>query len=276
MSETLGLLAGSGPLPFEVAEAAMNQGTRVVIAAIENNTNPAIEALGHSAFTWVAGGELDRMIGFFKDSGATEVILAGAVAKPEMMNDLGALRPDARAIALLSRLQDRGDDAILRGLADEIESEGMPVVDSTKHLGNRMASPGLLAGPQPDAQLQSDLELGLRVARHLGLVDVGQSVVVKDGTVVAVEALEGTDATLRRAAGLVGGGAVLVKAAKPNQDLRFDVPAIGFTTLETIRDLGLRAIGLEAGRTLVLERERVFKFADEAGISIFGLVGAEA
>lgn len=245
----------------------------MAIAAIENNTDPAIESLAGGAFTWLAGGELDRLINFFKQAGATEIILAGAVAKPEMMNDVAALRPDARAIGLLARLKGRGDDAILRGLAEEIESEGMQVVDSTKHLGDRMTSTGRLAGPEPEPALRSDLDLGLRTARHLGLVDVGQSVVVKDGTVVAVEALEGTDATLRRAAGLVGGGAVLVKAAKPNQDLRFDVPAIGPATLETAVELGLSAIGLEAGCTLVLERERVYALAKDAGLSLVGLGG---
>ena len=248
MALTLGLIAGSGRLPFEVAGAAAAQGVTLAIVAIEGNTDPAIEGLADGDFTWLAAGELGKLIEFFKTAKADEVILAGAVAKREMLLDPAALRPDARAIALLTRLTDRGDDAILRGVAEELESEGLPVVSSTQHLGERLTAVGLLAGPQPSAVVSSDLELGLRVARQLGQVDVGQSVVVREGTVVAVEALEGTDSMLRRAATLVGPGSVLVKSAKPAQDLRFDVPAVGPQTIALASEGGFAAIGLEAGR----------------------------
>jgi hypothetical protein len=276
MGGTLGLIAGSGRLPFEVAEAARDAGSTLVIAAIEQNTDPAIEAYASGEFTWVAAGELDKLIGFLKAAGVQEVILAGAVAKREMFHDVASLRPDARALALLQRLGDTGDDAILRAVAAELESEGLQVVESTAHLGDRLTSQGRLAGPEPDARIASDLALGLRVARHVGELDIGQSVVVRDGSVLAVEAIEGTDQVLSRGAELGGAGTVLVKAAKPRQDLRFDVPVIGLATLELAAEHQLAAIGLEVGRTLVLERERAFELAERAGIALVGLVAGDA
>jgi hypothetical protein len=267
---TLGLIAGSGRLPFEVAEGARERGLELAILALEDNTDPAIEAHA-DRFIRIAVGEIEKLLAFFKGCGVAEVILAGAVGKPELLRDPARLRPDARAIALLAGLRDRGDDALLRAVASELESEGMPVVDSTKYLGGRLTRPGRIAGPEPGPELLADLELGLRVARGLGVHDVGQSVVVKRGTVLAVEAIEGTDAVLRRAARLGGRGAALIKAAKPRQDLRFDVPVIGAETVELARECGLAAIGLEAGRTLVLERARACMLADAAGISLLGL-----
>lgn len=271
MAGTLGLIAGSGRLPFEVAEAARERGLRLVVAAIEGNTDAALERLADGAFTWVAAGELGRLIEFLKRSGADEVVLAGAVAKREALRDPGALRLDARALAVLARLPDRGDDALLRGVAEEIEAEGLPVVDSTRHLGSRLAPGKHIAGPAPDARVESDLELALRVAWQVGAADVGQTVVVRDGTVLAVEAIEGTDETIRRGARLGGPGAVAVKAAKPGQDLRFDVPAIGPATIEVASAERLAALGVEAGRTLLLERERTLDAAGRAGLTLVGL-----
>jgi UDP-2,3-diacylglucosamine hydrolase len=266
----LGLIAGSGPLPFEVARAARERGVGVAIAAIEHNTDPAIEREASVAFAWLNAGELGKLIEFLRGAGSREVILAGAVSKREVLRDPSRLRPDARALALLGKLGARGDDAILRAVADELESEGLTVVESTRYLESRMTRRGTFAGPEPDAALRADLALGLRVIASLGQHDVGQACVVRQGTVLAVEALEGTDRMVRRAAEF-GAGAVLVKAAKPSQDMRFDVPVIGPTTLEVARECKLRAIGLEAGRTLVLERERSHALADAAKISIVGL-----
>jgi UDP-2,3-diacylglucosamine hydrolase len=271
----LGLIAGNGRLPFEVAEAALERGVPLAIVAIERNTDPAIESCPAAAFTWVAAGEIGRVIEFLKNTGSSEVILAGGVNKRELLRDPAALRPDARAIALLTRLRDRGDDALLRAIAAELESEGLPVVDSTRHLGDRLTAEGPMHPgcklPDPDSPLARDLALGLRVVRAVGALDVGQAVVVKDGTVLAVEAIEGTDEAIRRAHRFGGKGAVVVKAAKPAQDLRFDVPAIGPSTLEVARTCGVQAIGLEAGRTLVLERARTLTLAESCEIAVFGL-----
>jgi DUF1009 family protein len=267
----LGLIAGSGPLPFEVARAAARRGLSVAVAAIERNTDPAIQALATGPFEWFAAGELGRLIAFFRSAGATEVILAGAVSKRVLMRDPAALRLDARAMTVLGRLAHRGDDALLRAVADEIESEGMAVVDSTAYLGDRLTAEGLLAGAAVDARIESDLVLAMRVARDVGVHDVGQAVAVRDGVVLAIEAIEGTDAMLRRAGELGGPGAVAVKVAKPGQDLRFDVPAIGLGTIRLAAEIGLRALGLEANRTIVLEREIALAEADRSGVSVIGM-----
>jgi DUF1009 family protein len=271
MSAPLGLIAGGGRLPFEVAEAALEQGRALAIAAIENQTDPAIARYAPDALLWIAPGELGRLIEFLKSAEVREVIFAGAVTKREMLTDPARLRPDARALAALARLEGRGDDAVLRAAAAELESDGLQVIESTRYLRDRLASVGPLNEVEIDAAVAADLALGLRVARALGVEDVGQSVVVRDGVVLAVEALEGTDAAIRRGAALGGAGAVAVKTAKPTQDVRFDVPAVGPATIEVACECGLRAIGLEAGRTLLLERERTLEAATRCGVALVGL-----
>jgi DUF1009 family protein len=275
MAELLGLVAGSGRLPFEVADAARAHGVPIAIAAIEGNTDPDIAEIASEGLLWMAPAELGRLIEFLKKSGAREVILAGAVAKREMLRDLAKLRPDARALAVLGRLRERGDDALLRAVAAEIESEGMRVVDSTRYLQDRLTPEGVLCGEPPDPRLAADLALGLCVACALGALDIGQAAVVKGGAVLAVEALEGTDAMLRRGAELGGPGTILVKASKPGQDLRFDVPALGAATLALAAELGVAAIGLEAGRTLLLERPRALELARARGVRVVGLAAGE-
>jgi len=272
VATTLGLIAGSGRLPFEVAEAVRERGLPLAILAIEQNTDPAIGSLATAGFTTIAAGELQRLIDFFKGVGARDVILAGAVAKREMLADPATLRLDARALAAIARLRDRGDDALLRTVAQELELEGLSVISSTGQLGARLTAEGPLVGGPLEDRLTRDLELGLRVAKALGRYDVGQSVAVKEGTVLAVEALEGTDAMIERASRFApDGGAVVVKASKPGQDLRFDVPAIGRTTIEVAQACGVQAIGLEAGVTIVLERAATLRAAERAGIAIVGM-----
>ena len=271
MSPTLGLIAGSGRLPFEVAEAARDSGIDLAVLAIESNTDPAIESFATCGFTSIAVGELQRLIDFFKEAGPGEVILAGAVAKRDAIRDLAKLRLDARALGVLAKLEHRGDDALLRAIASELESEGLEIVDSTKYLAARMTPEGVIAGPAVDERTRADLELALEVAKTLGRIDVGQSAAVCEGTVLAVEAIEGTDEMMRRAAGFADRGISIVKAAKPGQDLRFDVPVIGLSTLELAAELGVVAIGLETGVTLILEREATCQVAERAGVSIVGL-----
>ena len=189
----LGLIAGSGPLPFEVARAAAARGLDVAIAAIDHNTDPAVGELAVYALRWLNAGQLGALIAFFQEVGAGEVILAGAVSKRRILRDPTLLRPDERALALLARLAqtgDRGDDALLRAIAGELEADGLRVVESTRYLGERMTPEGLLAGPEPSEALHADVALGLRVIEALGPHDVGQAVVVKDGVVLAVEAVE--------------------------------------------------------------------------------------
>ena len=271
MGRKLGLVAGSGAFPFEIAEAARESGLEVAIVAIQDQADPAIERLASRDFSSLQAGELGRLVELLKGWQVDEVILAGAIAKREALRDPSALRLDARALALLARLKDRGDDALLRAVAGELESEGLVVVDSTRYLENRLTRIGRLAGPPLEPGAEADLGLGLRVAKSLGRHDVGQSVVVKDGTVLAVEAAEGTDAAIRRGTQLGGKGSVVVKASKPRQDLRFDVPAIGTQTIELAHEFGVIAIGLEADATLVLDQTRALREAERHGISVVGL-----
>ncbi len=271
MGRTLGLIAGSGGLPLEVAAAAREQGVEVAVVAIEEHTDPAIAELASRGTCWIRVGELGRLVRALQEQAVDEVILAGAVAKRGALRDPSQLGLDARALAVMARLKDRGDDALLRAVAAELESEGLTVVASTRYLQDRLTRLGRLAGPTPTPVVESDLALGLRVAKGLGTHDVGQSAVVKQGTVLAVEAVEGTDAMMRRAAALGGAGAVLVKAAKPGQDLRFDVPAIGLQTVELARRCELLAIGLEADRTLVLDRARTLAEAERQQLAVIGL-----
>jgi hypothetical protein len=205
-------------------------------------------------------------------------MLAGAVSRRRILANPGALRADARALGLLARLGQAGrlgDDALLRALAAELESDGLHVVDSTRYLADRFTALGPIAGPPPGRELQADARLGMRVLAALGPHDVGQAVLVKDGTVLAVEAVEGTDAMLLRGSGF-GARAVLVKAAKPGQDMRFDVPVIGPETLELGARCRLAAIALEAGRSLILERAQALAAAERAGIALFGVQGEDA
>lgn len=270
MSSTLGLIAGNGRLPFEVAEAAQTRGLRLAILALIESTDPRIESYASEGFMWVRPGELTRMIEFFKKSAATEVILAGGVTKSRLLRNPEVLGADERTLKMLARLDSRGDDAVLRGVASEFEAEGLVVVHSTRYIEDRLTPEGPLTQVRPSEAAQTDLELGLRVAKTLGQHDVGQSVVIKDGAVLAVEAVEGTDATIRRAAEVGGEGAVLVKTAKPAQDLRFDVPAVGPRTIELAHECHLVAIGLEAERTILLERARTLEQADRRRIAMVG------
>jgi DUF1009 family protein len=274
----VGLIAGSGPLPFEVFDAARARGVELAIAAIEDNTDPRAEGLAARAFRWFNAGQLGALIEFLKGAGAAEVMLAGAVSRRRILANPGALRADARALGLLARLGKAGrlgDDALLRALAAELEADGLRVVDSTRYLADRFTALGAIAGPPPSRELESDAQIGMRVLAALGPHDVGQAVLVKDGTVLAVEAVEGTDAMLRRGSEF-GARAVLVKAAKPGQDMRFDVPVIGPGTLELGARCRLAAIALEAGRSLILERERALAEAERAGIALFGVRGESA
>ncbi|MCE2390054.1 MAG: UDP-2,3-diacylglucosamine diphosphatase LpxI [Proteobacteria bacterium] len=269
----IGLIAGSGPLPLEVATAVRERGRGLSVAAIEDNADPSLEGVSGATVAWFNAGQLDALIGFLREAGAREVLLAGAVSKRRILRDPGALRPDARALALLARLSSgraRGDDAILRALAGELEDEGMRVVESTAYLEDRMTPEGRIAGPEPSPEVLADARLGLRVIESLGALDVGQAALVHDGVVLAVEAVEGTDETIRRGS-RYGRGAVLVKAAKPGQDMRFDVPVIGPATLELAAECGLAAVALEASRTLILQRERSRAAAEREGVTLLGI-----
>ncbi|MGH7002283.1 MAG: LpxI family protein [Stellaceae bacterium] len=217
--------------------------------------------------TWIKIGELEPMIAALKHAGVRQAARAGGISRARLADSFA---PDARALAMLARIGRFSDDAVLRGLAAEIEAEGIEVIDPVALFKEVIAAAGLLAGPHPTAAQIADLRLAFGVLDALGAFDVGQTVAVRDGVVAAVEAVEGTDAALRRAAAVWGKGLVVAKGAKAAQDLRFDRPTIGPATLELLGEIGAAMIGIQAHTAMILEREAVFARADELGVTLYG------
>ncbi len=264
MVARLGLIAGNGVFPGFVARGARAQGVEVVAVAHEGETDPGIEALVASC-TWVRVGQLGRIIDTLRRAGCDHAVMAGGIGKAKL---LGGFRPDLRGAAFLARLRTLHDDKILRGIASEIEAEGIPVVESTRYLPDLVPVPGPVAGRRLSRAEREDIAFGRRVATAVGTFEIGQTVVVRDGLVFAVEAVEGTDAAIRRGGALARRGAVVVKASKPGQDLRFDVPAIGPGTIDSMHDVGATVLAVEARRSIVLEREMLERRALAAGIAV--------
>jgi DUF1009 family protein len=262
----LGLIAGNGVFPLQVARAARRDGIEVIAIAHQGETDPALAELV-SAITWIKVGELQRMVDVFKTAGVNTAAMAGGIARASLP---GAFAPDLRALAMLQRIGRFSDDAVLCGVAGELEADGIAIVDPVPMLDNVLARAGVASGPEPSEPQLKDLALAFTVARAVGRFDIGQTVAVRDGVVAAVEAVEGTDAALRRAAQLCGPGLIVAKAAKPGQDMRFDRPAIGPATIELLAEIGAVMIGIEAGTTMLLERERVLERAQALGITVYG------
>jgi hypothetical protein len=262
----LGIIAGNGVFPLEVAAAARRRGFAVVAVAHRGETDERLAALCEE-ITWIRVGELQAMIDAFKRAGVAEAAMAGGIARARLGESFA---PDARAIAMLARVGRFSDDALLRAIAAEMESDGIAMIDPVPMLDNALATSGRMAGPEPGAAQLRDLRLALGAMRALGGLDVGQAAAVRDGVVGAIEAVEGTDAALRRAAALLGRGLVVAKVAKPGQDLRFDRPAIGPATIDLLAEIGAALIGVEAGQALILERARTLAAADDAGITVWG------
>jgi UDP-2,3-diacylglucosamine hydrolase len=212
-------------------------------------------------------GQLGKMLGYLKSSGATHAIMAGQIAPRNLFD----LRPDMKALVLLARLRERNAESIFGAIADEIGKAGVELMPATTFLEDQLAVPGLIAGPRLSRREQADVAFGYRIAKESSSLDIGQTVIVKGGTVLAVEAFEGTNAAIARGGELGRGDAIMVKVSKPNQDLRFDVPVIGPLTLDAAHAAKLRVIGIEAGKTLLLEPERTSTLAAELKISIFGI-----
>jgi DUF1009 family protein len=217
--------------------------------------------------TWIKVGELERIIDAFNSAGVTQAAMAGGISRARLADSFA---PDARALQMLSRLKRFSDDAVLRGLAAEIEAEGIEVIDPVPMLPEVIASAGLLAGPEPTAGQLADLRVAFNVLDALGKFDVGQTVAVRDGIIAAVEAVEGTDAALRRGAAIQGAGLVVAKGAKTSQDLRFDRPAIGPATIDLLGEISAAMIGIQAHQAMILEREATLERARKLGVTVFG------
>ncbi len=266
---TLGILAGSGPLPRRLIAAARAQGRRVFVVAFHGQTDPATTEAAPALWTHLgsAGEILDRL----RAEGVRDLVLAGPIRRPSLLK----LRLDARAARFLAQIGRRafGDDGLLGAIVRALEEEeGFRVLGAHQLLGDLLATAGRLTHARPDAQAEADIARGLEVVRALGALDVGQAVVVQQGVLLGVEAVEGTDALLRRAGELrrEGPGGVLVKTAKPNQERRIDLPTIGTETVAGAAAAGLRGIAVQAGATLVVDRDKVVSACDAAGLFLVG------
>jgi UDP-2,3-diacylglucosamine hydrolase len=263
--EVLGLIAGGGKFPLMVAEAARKQGLRVVAVGHTGETDPALaEHVG--VMVWVKLGQLGRLIQAFRKGGATRAVMAGTITKKRMFEHV---LPDLKGLKLMSRLAVFHDDDILRAVAAELAREGIQIVSSVQYLPELLAPPGCLTRRKPSRAEAEDIQFGWGVAKELGRLDIGQCVVVRRKTVLALEALEGTDETIRRGGTLAREKAVVVKVSKPSQDLRFDVPSVGLETLKVMAKVRAAVLAVEAGKTLLFDRAEMIDYANEKGICVF-------
>ena len=262
-----GLIAGNGKFPFLVAEGARRAGVSLAVAAIKEETDPAIETVAERV-TWVGIGQLGRMIRFFKREGVEKAIMAGQVKHVQIFS--GAL-PDLRMLKMLVSLPRRNTDALIGGVAAELAREGIELIDSTYFLQDHLPQEGVLTRRAPDERERGDIEYGLEVAREIARLDLGQTIVVRARACVAVEAMEGTDATVRRAGTLAKGRLTVVKVAKPTQDMRFDVPVVGVPTVETMAEAGATCLCITAGKTLIFDREEMLALANRRRIAIVAM-----
>ncbi len=260
-----GMIAGNGRFPLMVLESARAKGLDVVVAAIREETSSEIERLA-PRFEWMGVGQLGKLIKFFKREGVTHAILAGQVKHVQIF---GPALPDLRMIKMLASLERKNTDSLIGAVVAELESEGMEVVDSTSLVPDSLAVEGVLTRRAPSQDERVSIDYGLCVAYELVKLDLGQTIVLRDRAVVAIEAMEGTDATVRRAAELLPGKSlVVVKVAKPDQDMRFDVPVIGLPTIETMVKAHATAISITAGKTILIDRGELIERADRHHIAI--------
>lgn len=265
--KTIGLIAGMGELPMLVAEEAKARGYRVMAIALEpladKNLDKYVDEIKR-----ISVGKLGEIIKSLKKNDVKEAVMAGKV--PKSLIYKSRIIPDMRAVKLLFSLKDHSDDSILLAVAKELEKEGIKLLNTTDFSSVFMAPEGLLTEEKISENEWKDIAFGWKIAKEIGRLDIGQTVVVKDQAVMAIEAIEGTDEAILRGGRLAGGGAVVVKVAKPKQDMRFDVPVVGLKTLKSMAEVNARVLAIETGRSILLQREKMIKEADEAGIAIVG------
>lgn len=260
----IGLIAGGGSFPLEFAKAAGENGQQVYAVAYHGAADPDLSNRVHS-ITWLYLGEIEKLVRFFTENGVRETVIMGGINKRVMFS---GIKPDATALSLIAGLTETHDDTLLRRFADCLEQHGIVVRSSTFLLPELLAPDGCWTKAKPDAAQQSDIAIGWKAAKAIGCLDIGQCVVVEKGSILAVEAIDGTDATIKRG-GLMGGGqAVVVKVSKPQQDMRFDIPAVGPDTIQAMRNTGVRVLAIETGKTVAFDRETMMAMADEAAIAI--------
>jgi UDP-2,3-diacylglucosamine hydrolase len=265
--ETLAIIAGNGSYPFAMVRGARKAGVRRIVAAAFSGETREELAREVDDIAWLRVGQLGKMLAFIGKTGARAGVMAGQIAPKNLFE----LRPDFKTLILLAKLKRRNAETIFRAIGDEMAKLGCPLISATSFMDDHLAGSGLLFGPKLKSRVEEDLRYGHEVAKEVARLDIGQTVLVKNGTVLAVEGFEGTNECVKRGGALGRGGAVMVKVSKPGQDLRFDVPVVGPVTIETCAAAGVRAIGIEAGQTIILERERIAELAPASRVTLFGL-----
>jgi UDP-2,3-diacylglucosamine hydrolase len=275
--QKIGLIAGNGRFPFLVLDATHSQGMQVVVAAIKEETSPEIETHGAAAVHWLSLGELSKLIETFQREGVTRAIMAGQVKHKQIFS---SIKPDWRLAKVLFNLTIRNTDSLIGAVAKVLESEGITLMSSTELLTPMLADEGVMTSRGPSDAEQTNITYGRAVAQHLSRFDIGQTVVIAEAACIAVEAMEGTDATILRAGELMKSASLgkepstlsrdltVIKVAKPNQDMRFDVPVVGSRTIETMKQARATCLALDAGRCLMFDKPAVIASANDAGICI--------
>ncbi len=267
----IGLIAGNGQFPFLALDAARSLGHDVTVVAIREEAHPSMEAAAAAGrpaeFHWVSLGQLGRCIDILKRASVTRALMAGQVKHTRIFS---GIVPDLTLLSVLRRLRTRNTDALISAVADVLGTHGIQLVDSTAFLGPLLARSGALTERAPNDEERGDLAFGYRMADAIAGLDIGQTIAVRQRAVVAVEAMEGTDEVIARAGRLAGSGFCVIKVAKPNQDMRFDVPVIGVPTIEALSAAGATVLSVDAHRTVVLDGDRVFAAANAAGVAVVG------
>jgi len=266
-TDKIGIIAGGGQFPLLFAKAVQRQGLKVYAAAHQGETDETLAGLV-DRLQWVRLGQLGKIINFFKGEGVTRTVFIGSITKTNIFRDV---RPDLKGLGLWNKIDIKQDDAILRAVADRLEKDGIEVVASTGYVPELLFPQGVLTRKKPTKDQKNDIVFGWKIARAMGSLDIGQCVVVRNHTVLAVEAIEGTDGAIRRGGSLGKEKTVVVKLRKPNQDLRFDLPAVGEKTITSMQEVKASVLAVEAGYALFFDRESVIRTADAAGIVIVGV-----
>lgn len=266
----LGLIAGAGDLPKAIASGAHTEGYTVFAIALEPLADKSLSSYVDE-IVWVNVGKLGKIIDSLKKNRIREAVMAGKVSKTLLYKS--RITPDLRAVKLLLSLKDRKDDSILLAITKELKKEGIEFLDITRFSSRILTPEGILAGENPTEEEWKDIRFGWKIAKEIGGLDIGQTVVVKNQAVMAVEAIEGTDEAITRGGKLAGKGAVVVKVSKPNQDMRFDVPVVGLATLKAMADVNARVLSVEPKKSIVLDIDKITEKAKKAGISIVGYSG---
>ncbi|PYV93436.1 MAG: DUF1009 domain-containing protein [Acidobacteria bacterium] len=260
-----GLIAGNGQLPFLILEAARSLGVEMIVVAIREEASPDIETCVKTTY-WLSLGQLGRLIDTFKKEEITQAIMAGQVRHKQIFSDIV---PDLKLLKLLTSLKTRNTDSLIGGVARVLEEEGITLLDSTTFLKPLLPEPGVLTTRVPNETESKDITYGRRIAREIARMDLGQTLVVREQACVAIEAMEGTDEVIRRAALLTGNKrTTVIKVSKPNQDMRFDVPVIGIPTLKLMAEVNASALSIDACKTLLIDRNELISFANQQDISI--------